>query len=689
MGASRFSLLLHARLAVVSRNMGGGATQQRANGSLAELLKGQEWADSVPGRDSRRACATRLRNRSHVQELPAVAAIGLKSFFLTLRSLAKERHELLGEVCRAVCTTLEGLPALSLVGQDGQILDALEGVLEQLVQEHRDVQEGELALQAHFFLALLRGSVANILNSAWLAARNPTLKLDVRRLVQGLIVSAPSMPPATLSPVDIVQGESSGATGTDLRGAIGAGQPRRSVPSSAGAGGTRAELSQEKELTFLSEQDFLLRHWPCVLASGHTGGSGEATRVYDGGGYSTVAVDGSFLYVHTASGLYKLANGYAGAGVAGSIVLHAPYRCGERGWLAHAGGALFFRRHHERGEYEQEGPEIIFKLDTVTLQETGHIEVPRYRIGLQGPLLSDGRLLYLVNKAVGTEHYAVDVVGPEESGRHIRSIRLIGPAHQQADEHGRKTEGMAHAAGASALGQGEPVAGGHETLDCDVFACGQNRKGELGHSATREQLEPALVDSLRRCRVLKVAAGNETSYFLTEEGKVLCCGLNGSGQLGRSTRSGGAEARAVEASASVEPIEGLPASCRIVQVSCFNGAEHVLLLSSAAQVYACGCNTYGQLGVGNTRRSSTPLLVEALQHIRIASVTCSYHHSVAISVDGEVFAFGLNDYGQLGVGSVRNQVSPVSVCMPLGVKVRAASCGQANILKSTFLGDFI
>jgi RCC1 and BTB domain-containing protein len=88
--------------------------------------------------------------------------------------------------------------------------------------------------------------------------------------------------------------------------------------------------------------------------------------------------------------------------------------------------------------------------------------------------------------------------------------------------------------------------------------------------------------------------------------------------------------------------------------------------------------------VGNTRRSSTPLLVEALQHIEIASVTCSYHHSVAISVDGEVFAFGLNDYGQLGVGSVRNQVSPVSVCMPLGVKVLAASCGQANILKSTF-----
>ena len=45
--------------------------------------------------------------------------------------------------------------------------------------------------------------------------------------------------------------------------------------------------------------------------------------MYDGGGYSTVAVDGSFLYVHTASGLYKLANGYAGAGVAGASAVGA------------------------------------------------------------------------------------------------------------------------------------------------------------------------------------------------------------------------------------------------------------------------------------------------------------------------------------------------------------------------------
>ena len=657
MGMSRFSLLLHARLAVVTRDIRGGALEQRAKGSLAELLKVQEAADLVAGLDGRSACP---KKQAQVQELPAVAAIGLKSFFLTLRSLVKERHELLGEVCRAVCTTLEGLPTLSLVGQDGEILDALEGVLEELVQDHRDVAEGELALQAHFFLALLRGSVANVLNSAWLAARNSTLKLDVRRLVR--VLAATKSRPASLSPVDFVPGEN---------GAAAAGPQRRSAPSPTGVSASRADL------TSLSEQDYLLRRWPCVLTSGHADGSRElsATGVP---GYSTVAADGKFLYVHTSSGLYKLANGYAGMSGAGSLILGVPYRCGERGWLAHAGGALFFRRHHECGEQEQEGPEIIFRLDTETLQEAGHIEVVRYRSGLQGPLLSDGRLLYLVNKAIGTEHFAVEVVAPD-AGRHIRSIRLIGPAYQPIE--GRKSEGLAPAAGAGAQTQGDAHAGSHDALDCDVFACGQNRKGELGHSATREQLEPALVNSLRRCRVLKVAAGNETSYFLTEEGKVLCCGLNGSGQLARCSRSGvGAESRAIESSASVEPMEGLPASCRIVQVSCFNGAEHVLLLSSTGQVYACGCNTYGQLGVGNTRRSSTPLLIEALEHVQIASVTCSYHHSVAISVDGEAFSFGLNDHGQLGVGSVRNQVSPVSVCMPLGVKVRAASCGQHHTM---------
>ena len=43
-------------------------------------------------------------------------------------------------------------------------------------------------------------------------------------------------------------------------------------------------------------------------------------------------------------------------------------------------------------------------------------------------------------------------------------------------------------------------------------------------------------------------------------------------------------------------------------------------------------------------------VVEALATKRVATVSCSYYHSVVATTSGEVFAFGRNDYGQLGVG---------------------------------------
>ncbi len=239
-------------------------------------------------------------------------------------------------------------------------------------------------------------------------------------------------------------------------------------------------------------------------------------------------------------------------------------------------GHLFFRHYsNDKDGQSQESLEKLYRLDKESLDEIGHIEVLRYGSGQPGPLVSDGRLLYIINRAVGTEHFQVDVVGPD--GRHIRTIRLIGPAHEHVDGHGMSSDVREQGARARlSTKEDTPTRDEDETLDCDVFACGQNRKGELGHAITREQLEPVLIKALRRCRVLRVAAGNETSYFLTEEGKVLCCGLDGCGQLGRSTRSGGGEPRALEHSASIETMDGLPASCRIVQVSCFNSSEHVL-----------------------------------------------------------------------------------------------------------------
>jgi len=143
-GGSRFSHLLYARLVLVNHEI-------QSSTGRAQVSK-----DTAVSYSRHINFSTPLQGpRTKIQSLPAIAAIGLKSFFLTLRSLVKERHELLGEVCRAVCTTLEGLPSLSLVDEDREVLDGLQGVLEELVQNHLETQNGELALRATFFLGSL------------------------------------------------------------------------------------------------------------------------------------------------------------------------------------------------------------------------------------------------------------------------------------------------------------------------------------------------------------------------------------------------------------------------------------------------------------------------------------------------------------------------------------------------------
>ena len=93
------------------------------------------------------------------------------------------------------------------------------------------------------------------------------------------------------------------------------------------------------------------------------------------------------------------------------------------------------------------------------------------------------------------------------------------------------------------------------------------------------------------------------------------------------------------------------------------GATHTLFLLSDGTVKACGNNTYGQLGDGTVTESHTPVQVVkassegggTLSDIR--AVAAGNNFSLALDKDGNVWAWGLNDKGQLGDGSTTNRTS--------------------------------
>lgn len=76
-------------------------------------------------------------------------------------------------------------------------------------------------------------------------------------------------------------------------------------------------------------------------------------------------------------------------------------------------------------------------------------------------------------------------------------------------------------------------------------------------------------------------------------------------------------------------------------------------------LYGWGSNPYGQLGLGNTTYYSSPKAVGSLTDW--LQISTSYGTSVSIKTDGTLWSWGQNNYGQLGLGNTTDYSSPKQV----------------------------
>jgi hypothetical protein len=113
------------------------------------------------------------------------------------------------------------------------------------------------------------------------------------------------------------------------------------------------------------------------------------------------------------------------------------------------------------------------------------------------------------------------------------------------------------------------------------------------------------------------------------------------------------------------------------------GAGHSLALKNNGTVWAWGPNDYGQLGDGTNNASETPVQVSGLSDV-VAIATSGENFSVALKSDGTVWAWGRNDFseygipgGTLGDGSTDNSNVPVQVSGLTGIT--AISCNALSL----------
>jgi ubiquitin-protein ligase E3 A len=177
-----------------------------------------------------------------------------------------------------------------------------------------------------------------------------------------------------------------------------------------------------------------------------------------------------------------------------------------------------------------------------------------------------------------------------------------------------------------------------------VFTFGSNAKGQLGLGESVDKaLEPMVVRGKTRGIPFRaVAAGMEHSMALTISGAVFAWGSNYQGCLGLGVAKSGCQAVSIPAL-----VPGLPGAGRYIAA----GGSHSAVIVTKGRLHLAGDNSNGQLGqpIAEVAKSDDYMELSPSYNLCSRSVALGQEHSLLLTYNGELHAFGRNLEGQCGL----------------------------------------
>jgi len=207
-----------------------------------------------------------------------------------------------------------------------------------------------------------------------------------------------------------------------------------------------------------------------------------------------------------------------------------------------------------------------------------------------------------------------------------------------------------------------------------LYTWGLNVDHALGRATEKINALPGMVRGLPALQA--VALGDNFMIALSREGEVFSFGSNSAGQLGLGhLRTAGTAERVqinVSKDATSKDTDSKDVASKLITPikTIAVGATHVLALCREGNVYAWGSNQYGQLGHQRNRYDGQPTLLEMPE--KITALAAGTHFSLALAESGDVYAWGWNGFGQLGVNDTQPRSTPTKVPDLRGVKAIAA-----------------
>lgn len=222
------------------------------------------------------------------------------------------------------------------------------------------------------------------------------------------------------------------------------------------------------------------------------------------------------------------------------------------------------------------------------------------------------------------------------------------------------------------------IAGGMSTfaisnqLDQIIYSWGCNDQGCL--SRGNEETEVFPVEGLEKIHIVEVAAGDSITAVLSDKGLVYACGTfrANNGIFGFDT--GFKEQRKF---VQVPGIKGV--------ISIAAGANHLAAVTVNGKIYTWGVGEHGELGrrIMERHKVGSSLIPRAINFNRSKKFVKVYsggYHTFAVTSNNEVYSFGLNNYGQLGLGDEIDHEQPEEIELPEGFVVKEIGVGEHHTI---------
>ena len=200
--------------------------------------------------------------------------------------------------------------------------------------------------------------------------------------------------------------------------------------------------------------------------------------------------------------------------------------------------------------------------------------------------------------------------------------------------------------------------------DGSVWSCGNNASGQLGLGDTTNRTTFTQVTTNINNDVKEIVCGDNYTFMIKNDGSLWACGAGY--YCGANTNGGGLS--------NTKVFSEITAITNVKSVSV--GVNFTYVLKNDGSLWSCGCNHYGQLGIGTSDSNEHREFTQVNSNVK--QVICGYQQAFIIKNDGSVWATGNGSGGRLGLGNTGHCSSFTQVTTNINNDVKQISTGGTS-----------